>query len=122
MQRYGVVIEKTTDGYGAYVPDLPGCVAVGDTYEETDRLNPGGDSGSFGGSDEERRSHSGRDDAVGVCGSGSAGLVAAPDSCRSDTHFLNPAVQLWTTVSGSEVTGCSRGTATRNSWPLANTS
>ena len=38
MKRYGVVIEKTTDGYGAYVPDLPGCVAVGDTYEETDRL------------------------------------------------------------------------------------
>ena len=25
-------------GYGAYVPDLPGCVAAGDTYEETDQL------------------------------------------------------------------------------------
>jgi predicted RNase H-like HicB family nuclease len=38
MKRYGVVIEKTRDGYGAYVPDLPGCVAAGDTYEETERL------------------------------------------------------------------------------------
>lgn len=35
---YVVVIEKTGDGYGAYVPDLPGCVAVGDTREETEAL------------------------------------------------------------------------------------
>ena len=26
---YVVVIEKTGNGYGAYVPDLPGCVAAG---------------------------------------------------------------------------------------------
>ena len=32
--RYMVVIEESEDGYGAYVPDLPGCVAVGDTREE----------------------------------------------------------------------------------------
>jgi predicted RNase H-like HicB family nuclease len=38
MKRYAVVIEKTDTGYGAYVPDLPGCVAAGDTYEETDRF------------------------------------------------------------------------------------
>jgi predicted RNase H-like HicB family nuclease len=38
MKRYAVVIEKTDTGYGAYVPDLPGCVAAGATYEETDRL------------------------------------------------------------------------------------
>ena len=37
MKRYIVVIEKTKDGYGAHVPDLPGCVAAGDTYEETIR-------------------------------------------------------------------------------------
>ena len=36
--KYGVVIEKSADGYGAYVPDLPGCVAVGDTIEETKSL------------------------------------------------------------------------------------
>jgi predicted RNase H-like HicB family nuclease len=33
--RYSIVIEKSVDGYGAYVPDLPGCGAVGDTIEET---------------------------------------------------------------------------------------
>jgi len=38
MKRYAVVIEKTGDGYGAHVPDLPGCVAAGDTYEETEQL------------------------------------------------------------------------------------
>jgi predicted RNase H-like HicB family nuclease len=33
--RYAIVIEKGEGNYGAYVPDLPGCVAVGDTVEET---------------------------------------------------------------------------------------
>lgn len=42
--RYGVVIEKGEQNYSAYVPDLPGCVAVGDTLEEVkaeirERLN-----------------------------------------------------------------------------------
>ncbi len=36
--RYAVVIEKSGDGYGAYVPDLPGCVAVGDTPAEVESL------------------------------------------------------------------------------------
>jgi predicted RNase H-like HicB family nuclease len=31
--RYAVVIEKTDDNYSAYVPDLPGCVATGDTVK-----------------------------------------------------------------------------------------
>jgi predicted RNase H-like HicB family nuclease len=35
--RYAVVIEKTGTGYSAYVPDLPGCVSVGDTREEMER-------------------------------------------------------------------------------------
>jgi predicted RNase H-like HicB family nuclease len=35
--RYAVVIEKGEGNYAAYVPDLPGCVAVGDTVEETAR-------------------------------------------------------------------------------------
>jgi predicted RNase H-like HicB family nuclease len=29
--RYAVVIEKAGRNYSAYVPDLPGCVATGDT-------------------------------------------------------------------------------------------
>ena len=32
--RYAVVIEKGARNYSAYVPDLPGCVSVGDTLEE----------------------------------------------------------------------------------------
>lgn len=32
--RYMVVIEKGETSYGAYVPDLPGCAAVGETREE----------------------------------------------------------------------------------------
>jgi predicted RNase H-like HicB family nuclease len=36
--RYAVVIEKCEIGYGAYVPDLPGCVAVGETLPETEQL------------------------------------------------------------------------------------
>ena len=35
--RYAVVIEKGEGNYSAYVPDLPGCVAVGDTVEEIER-------------------------------------------------------------------------------------
>ena len=35
--RYAVVIEKGEGNYSAYVPDLPGCVAVGDTIEEIER-------------------------------------------------------------------------------------
>ena len=38
VMDYVVVIEKTGNGYGAYVPDLPGCVAAGDTREETEAL------------------------------------------------------------------------------------
>lgn len=29
--RYAVVIERAGGNYSAYVPDLPGCVATGDT-------------------------------------------------------------------------------------------
>ena len=32
--QYMVVIEEGESSYGAYVPDLPGCVAVGDTRDE----------------------------------------------------------------------------------------
>lgn len=36
--RYTVIIEKGENSIGAYVPDLPGCVAVGDTREEALQL------------------------------------------------------------------------------------
>jgi predicted RNase H-like HicB family nuclease len=32
--RYAIVVEKTKDGYGAYVPDLPGCAATAETESE----------------------------------------------------------------------------------------
>ncbi|MDX2264455.1 MAG: type II toxin-antitoxin system HicB family antitoxin [Hyphomicrobiales bacterium] len=35
--RYAVVIENAGPYFAAYVPDLPGCVALGDTLEETQR-------------------------------------------------------------------------------------
>jgi predicted RNase H-like HicB family nuclease len=35
--RYAVVIEKTDGNYSAYVPDLPGCVATGDTVASVER-------------------------------------------------------------------------------------
>ncbi len=38
MKRYAIVIERAGANYAAYVPDLPGCVATGETVEETERL------------------------------------------------------------------------------------
>ncbi len=35
---YLVVIERGDTSFGAHVPDLPGCVAVGETEEEALRL------------------------------------------------------------------------------------
>jgi len=35
--RYAIVIEKVDGNYSAYVPDLPGCVATGDTVEAVER-------------------------------------------------------------------------------------
>jgi predicted RNase H-like HicB family nuclease len=34
--RYAIVIEKAEGNYSAYVPDLPGCVATGDTVAEVE--------------------------------------------------------------------------------------
>lgn len=37
--KYVVVIERAADGsYSAYVPDLPGCVACGETADEARQL------------------------------------------------------------------------------------
>jgi predicted RNase H-like HicB family nuclease len=35
--RYAVVIEKAQGNYSAYVPDLPGCVATGNTVAEVEK-------------------------------------------------------------------------------------
>jgi predicted RNase H-like HicB family nuclease len=36
--KYAILIERTDNGYSAYAPDLPGCIAAGDTFEETRQL------------------------------------------------------------------------------------
>ena len=36
--QYSVVIEKTDNGYSAYAPDLPGCIAAGDSPVEVEEL------------------------------------------------------------------------------------
>jgi predicted RNase H-like HicB family nuclease len=36
--RYMVIVERGGSGWGAHAPDLPGCVAVGETREEAVRL------------------------------------------------------------------------------------
>jgi predicted RNase H-like HicB family nuclease len=36
--KYAVIFEKSSNGWGAFVPDLPGCVALGFTLEETKKL------------------------------------------------------------------------------------
>ena len=36
--QYLVVIERGSSSYGAYVPDLPGCVAVGESQAEVEAL------------------------------------------------------------------------------------
>ena len=38
MKRYAIVFEDAGSNWAAYVPDLPGCVATGDTVEEVARL------------------------------------------------------------------------------------
>jgi predicted RNase H-like HicB family nuclease len=35
MPRYPIVIESGRNNYSAYAPDVPGCVAVGFTVDET---------------------------------------------------------------------------------------
>ena len=35
--RYAVVIEKADGNYSAYVPDLPGCIATGNTVASVER-------------------------------------------------------------------------------------
>ena len=34
--RYAIVVEQAATNYSAYVPDLPGCVATGNTINEVE--------------------------------------------------------------------------------------
>ncbi len=34
MSRFLIIIEQGSNNYSAYVPDLPGCIATGQTLEE----------------------------------------------------------------------------------------
>ena len=36
--KYTAIVEKGEASYGAFVPDLPGCIAVGEDRERTLRL------------------------------------------------------------------------------------
>jgi predicted RNase H-like HicB family nuclease len=36
--KYLVVVEQGKEGWGAHVPDLPGCIAAGESREEALRL------------------------------------------------------------------------------------
>ncbi len=36
--KYTVVLEQGETSFGAFVPDLPGCIAAGETKEEVLRL------------------------------------------------------------------------------------
>jgi len=38
MSRFVALIEKTSTGFSAHVPDLPGCVAAAASYAETVEL------------------------------------------------------------------------------------
>jgi predicted RNase H-like HicB family nuclease len=39
--RYAVIIESSTRGFGAYAPDVPGCIAAGKTRDEVVSLIQG---------------------------------------------------------------------------------
>ncbi|MBX2947401.1 MAG: type II toxin-antitoxin system HicB family antitoxin [Cyclobacteriaceae bacterium] len=36
MRKYLVIYERSSDGYSAYVPDLPGCTSAGESKEEVE--------------------------------------------------------------------------------------
>ena len=36
--KYAVIVEKSANGFGAYVPDLPGCAVVAETRDEAVKL------------------------------------------------------------------------------------
>jgi predicted RNase H-like HicB family nuclease len=41
IKRYPVIYEKSANGWGAYIPGLPGCVALGLTLDENEAFDSG---------------------------------------------------------------------------------
>jgi predicted RNase H-like HicB family nuclease len=41
VKEYAIIIDKTATGYGAWVPDLPGCVAAAIELHEGSLRHPG---------------------------------------------------------------------------------
>ena len=37
MKKYLIIVEKTSTGYSAYSPDVPGCGSTGSTREEVEQ-------------------------------------------------------------------------------------
>jgi predicted RNase H-like HicB family nuclease len=37
MSRYLVIIEESANGFSAFLPDLPGCIATGSSQEEVEK-------------------------------------------------------------------------------------
>jgi predicted RNase H-like HicB family nuclease len=37
MRKYIIIIEKTETGFSSYVPDLPGCIATGNTRDDVEK-------------------------------------------------------------------------------------
>lgn len=37
MKRYLIIVEKTSTGYSAYSPDIPGCIATASTRSAVER-------------------------------------------------------------------------------------
>jgi predicted RNase H-like HicB family nuclease len=38
MMKFTIIYEQGTTSWGAYVPDLPGVISVGDSRDEVERL------------------------------------------------------------------------------------
>lgn len=38
MNEYIAIYDKAENSFSAFVPDLPGCIAAGDAFEEKERL------------------------------------------------------------------------------------
>lgn len=37
MKKYLIIVEKTSTGYSAFSPDVPGCGSTGETKEDVER-------------------------------------------------------------------------------------
>jgi len=98
--RYAVIVEAGKTSFGAYVPDLPGCVAVAETRDEVVRLI---------------------EEAIEIsCRGPATGPSANPRAffeyrvCESPRGvILNPACNLWSISASLSLSGVSKQNAAR---------